>query len=259
MANIRVVIADDEKFARERLLQLLQKQPDVEIVAIATSGIEALRQTVEKKPDVLFLDIQMPDLDGFGVLRELEPPERPLTIFVTAFDQYAIQAFDAQGVDYLMKPFSDERFEAALDRARSYLRTRTAGELGLRLARLLDRAEEHTSEYLDRFVIKSGGRVTFLRVAEIDWVEAAGVYVYLHAGKQSELYRATLGQMEKKLNPRDFARVNRSAIVRLDRIQELRAHPPGRDYSIVLKNGTVETVHCVFGLLNGAQGPRSTP
>ena len=168
----------------------------------------------------------------------LDSDERPLTIFVTAFDQYAIQAFEAHGVDYLLKPFSDERFEAALGRARVYLRTRTAGEREVKLDHLLDHEEAATPEYWDRIVIRSGGRVTFLQVAEIDWIEAAGVYVYLHAGKQAYLHRANLGLIEKKLDPGKFARVNRSAIVRLDRIQELRVQPPSREYSIMLKNGT---------------------
>jgi two-component system LytT family response regulator len=240
---LRVVIADDEPLARERLLHLLKKQHDIEIAGVATNGLEAVQQISDLKPDVLFLDIKMPELDGFGVLREIEPAARPVTIFVTAFDNYAIQAFEAQGVDYLLKPFSDERFEAALSRARHLVETKAVGELGLRLARLLDqRAEQAPAEYLERIVIKSGGRVMFLGVSEIDWIEAAGVYVHLHAGANSYLYRSTLGQIEKRLNPKEFARVNRSAIVRLDRIAELYPLATGRDYSIVLKTGKEVTL-----------------
>jgi len=235
--KLRICIADDEKLARERLLQLLGKQPDIEVVGVASNGLEALQQIMELKPDVLFLDIKMPELDGFDVLRELDPESRPVTIFVTAFDQFAVQAFEAHGADYLLKPFSDERFEAALERARSYIQTRTAGELGLRLASLLNPTDAPAPEYLERIVIKSGGRVTFLRVSEIDWIEAAGVYVYLHAGPQAHLYRANLGQLEKRLDPALFVRVNRSAMVQLDRIVELRTNPSSREYSIILKNG----------------------
>jgi two-component system LytT family response regulator len=237
MPNLRVLIADDEKFARERLLQLLTPHRDVEVVGVAVNGADALQQILDKRPEVIFLDIRMPELDGFGVLRALDPQERPLTIFVTAFDQYAIQAFEAHGVDYLLKPFSDERFEDALDRARAYARTLGTRESVAKVAQLLERTEESGAEYLERVVIKSGGRVTFLRVDEIDWIEAAGVYVYLHAGPQSYLHRANLGQIEKKLDPKHFARVNRSAIVRLDRIQGLKTQTTSREYSIVLKDG----------------------
>lgn len=236
--SLRVLIADDEKFARERILQLLRQRGDVEIVGEAVNGLEAVQKISDTHPDLLFLDIKMPELDGFDVLREVDAAVRPVTIFVTAFDQFAIKAFEAQGVDYLLKPFSDERFEAAFHRARQIVENQAAGELGMRLARLLDqRTEQNPEEYLDRIVIKSGGRVLFLGVNELDWIEAAGVYVYLHAGKASYLYRATLGQIEKRLNPKEFARVNRSAIVRLDHISELHTLAAGRDYSIVLKSG----------------------
>ena len=235
---LRVMIADDERLARERLLQLLRKHNDVEIAAVATNGLEAVQQITDIKPDVLFLDIKMPELDGFGVLRALDPELRPVTIFVTAFDNYAIRAFEAQSVDYLLKPFSDERFEAALARAQHFVQTRTADELGLRLERLLDQqAGRSSQEYLERIVIKSGGRILFLGVREIDWIEAAGVYVYLHAGPHSYLYRATLGQIEKRLDPKEFVRVNRSAIVRVDRITELHSLAANREYSIMLKSG----------------------
>jgi len=235
--TLRVMIADDEEPARERLVQILREQSDCEIVAIATSGPEAVRLIAECKPDVLFLDIKMPGLDGFEVLRQIAPEIRPITVFITAFDNYAIQAFETHGADYLLKPFSDERFEAALARVREYVRMRAAGELGRRLAQLLDHSPESFEGYWERIAIKAGGRVTFLNVSDVDWIEAAGVYVNFHVGSKTFLYRSMLGQIEKRLSPKEFVRVNRSAIVRVDRIVELQTSAVNREYSIVLKTG----------------------
>jgi two-component system LytT family response regulator len=254
-AALRVLIVDDERFARERLLQLLARQSDIEVVGAATNGLDAVEKIRELKPDIVFLDIRMPELDGFGVLRAIDAKLRPITIFVTAFDQYALQAFEAHGIDYLLKPYSDERFEAALVRAREYVSTKTASELGLRLAKLMGETDQKPADaeapsqageegskpagrFLERIVIKSGGRVTFLNVKEIDWIEAAGVYVYFHAGSHQYLYRATVGQMEKRLDPKEFLRVSRSAIVRADRIDGLQTNPARREMAVRLKNGT---------------------
>src|SRR5260370_21748001 len=205
MKKIRVVIVDDEVPARERLVELLEKQPDVELAGVGRNGQEAVQLIVSESPDLLFLDVQMPGVDGFGVLREITPESAPATIFVTAYDKYAIQAFEAHALDYLLKPFSDERFEAALQRARNYIRTKAAGDLSLRLARLLDvRSGPEGTRYHDRIAIKSGTRVIFLEVRDIDWTEAAGVYVYLHVRPQAYLYRATVGQLYERLDPQTF-------------------------------------------------------
>jgi two-component system LytT family response regulator len=237
---LRVLIADDEELGRERLIQLLKKQPDVEIAGIAANGLEALNLILQLRPQILFLDIRMPELDGFGVLREVDPELRPVTIFVTAYDQYAVQAFEAHGTDYLLKPYSDRRFETALERARSSVRTQNAEEQRTRLTHLLGPgvAEQQTDKYLERIVVKSGVRATLLEAGQIDWIQAEGVYVYLHAAGRAHLYRANLGQLERQLDPAQFVRVHRSAMVRIDRIGELRSNTLTREYSIVLKDGT---------------------
>ncbi len=246
---IRALIVDDEKPARDRLLDLLNKEEGVEVAGVACDGWEAIELIRDENPDLIFLDIQMPNLDGFGVLRNMGPGLMPVTIFVTAYDQYAIRAFEAHALDYLLKPFSDERFAAALDRARHFIRTHRASELSRQLASLLAEQpvpEEAPSrgpaaEPAERLVIKSGGRVKFLDVDEIDWIEAAGVYVYLHIGKRSHLYRATIGQLQERLDPKRFVRVHRSAAVNTDRIRELQPRSHG-DYTVVLKDGTELTL-----------------
>lgn len=238
MDKIRTLVVDDEKPALMRIVDLLEKQADVEIAGMGRHGREAIQMIRLHAPDLLFLDIQMPGMDGFEVLRELAPEQRPLTIFVTGYDKYAIPAFEAHALDYLLKPFSDERFEAALERARSYIRTQTVGELGRRFAQLLE--DQATpgggSARLDRVVIKSSGRVMFLDAADIDWIEAAGVYVHLHVGSKSYLYRATLGQLQERLNPERFVRIHRSTMVNTARIVELQPGTHG-EYVVVLKNG----------------------
>ncbi len=243
MNKIRVVVVDDEVPARERLVELLEEQPDLELSGVGRTGEEAVQLISAEAPDLVFLDVQMPGLDGFGVLREITPEFAPQIIFVTAYDRYAIQAFEAHALDYLLKPFTDERFEAALDRARDHIRTRAAGELSLRLARLIGNTNGplEKSGYHDRIAIKSGTRVIFLEVRDIDWVEAAGVYVYLHVGPKAYLYRATVGQLYERLDPKNFLRIHRSTIVNSERILELKSRSHG-EYGIILKNGTELTL-----------------
>ena len=238
MKKIRIVVVDDEVPARERLVELLEKQPDIELAGVARNGEEAVQLIPAESPDLVFLDVQMPGLDAFGVLREIALESSPSIIFVTAYDKYAIQAFEAHALDYLLKPFSDERFESALQRARDHIRTRTAGELSLRLARLLGDANAPLEKpgYHDRIAIKSGTRVIFLEVRDIDWIEAAGVYVYLHVGPKAYLYRATVGQLYERLDPKNFLRIHRSTIVNSERILELKSRSHG-EYGIILKNG----------------------
>src|SRR5882757_4996016 len=183
MDKIRILVVDDEPPARARILDLLAEQPDCEIAGVGRNGQEAIRLIGSESPQLLLLDIRMPDLDGFEVVRQVTAEHMPLTIFVTAYEEFAISAFEAHAFDYLLKPFSDERFEAALQRARDHIRTQMAGELSLRFARLI----EHTSEgegarWLERIAIKTGDRVTFLEVRDIDWIEAEGVYVNFHVG-----------------------------------------------------------------------------
>jgi two-component system LytT family response regulator len=244
MTRIRTIVVDDEKPARSRLLELLARDPEIEVVGVGRDGVEALELIRAQRPQLLFLDIQMPLLDGFGVLRELEPESTPFTVFVTAYDQYAIQAFEAHALDYLMKPFSDERFERALKRVCQFIRHVPADaseteDLAARLAALLDEraAADARAGYLERVVLKANGRVTLLDVTDVDWIEASGVYVYLHVGQKSHLYRSSVAYLLQRLDPRKFVRIHRSAAVNTDRIRELQPRSHG-DYTVVLKDGT---------------------
>ena len=239
MVSIKTIVVDDEKPARVRLLELLRREADVEVVGTASDGRDALALVRQTKPDLLFLDVQMPQLDGFGVLRQLAPDELPVTILVTAYDKYAIQAFEAHAIDYLLKPFSDQRFDDAIARARKYLGT---AEARAQAEQLTAAAEERQSVdarsgHLERLVLKSNGCITFLDVDDVDWIEAAGVYVYLHIGPKSHLYRSSVTQLLQRLDPRRFVRVHRSAAVNTSRIRELHARSHG-DFTVIMKGGT---------------------
>src|SRR5215475_9954291 len=212
MEKIRAIIVDDEKPARRRLRELLEKQPDIAIVAECSNGAEAARQIRALQPDLLLLDIQMPGLDGFGVVEEIGAAHMPATIFVTAYDQYALKAFEVSALDYLLKPFSDERFERSLARVLSFVRVNRREELSHRILSLLDQIQpkqpQNTSAPLDCLMIKDGGRVLFLPVEEIDWIEAAGVYVQIHAAGKTWLHRISLSELEAKLDARQFFRIH---------------------------------------------------
>ena len=238
MDRIRALIVDDEKPARRRLVELLSREPAIEVTGEARDGREAVALVRAHAPDLMFLDIQMPDLDGFGVLAALEPEHVPVTVFVTAYDRYAIQAFEARAIDYLLKPYSDQRFEAALRRAGEFIRSRGAGEAHQRIGALLDdrAAASPDTGYLERLVLKSAGRVTFIGVEDVDWIEASGVYVNLHVGQRSHLYRSSLAHLLQRLDPKRFVRVHRSLAVNTDRIRELQPRSHG-DYTVVLKSG----------------------
>jgi two-component system LytT family response regulator len=243
MRKIRVVIIDDENPARTRILELLEKQSDIEIAGAARDGREGIQLIRSQTPDLLFLDIQMPDMNGFDLVQEISAEQVPLTIFVTGYDKYAITAFEKHALDYLLKPFSDERFEAALQRGRDHIRNRSVSGPDLHHPRLSNGQLNAggNAGYYERIVVKSSGRVIFLDVADIDWIEAAGVYVYLHVGSKAYLYRATLGQLLERLDPRRFVRVHRSTVVNTSRIIELQPRTHG-DYVVFLKGGTELTL-----------------
>jgi len=234
-ATTRVVIADDEPLARERLRMLLEGEPGLTIVAECSDGpstIDAIRRTA---PDLVFLDVQMPGGTGFDVVGALEHGPTPLFVFVTAFDKYALKAFDVHALDYLLKPFDRERFMQALARARQHLERPSDGDLRRRLLALV-RDLEPSAPRPDRFVIKSGGRVFFVRADEIDWIEAAGNYVKVHVGSDAHLLRETMNAVEAQL-PRDtFYRIHRCHIVNIERVKELQPWFNG-EYVVLLRTG----------------------
>jgi two-component system, LytTR family, response regulator len=235
MQRVRTIIVDDEPLARRGIRAQLEES-DFEIVSECRNGLEAVTAIQKEAPDLVFLDVQMPELDGFGVLEALGPECLPAIIFVTAYDRYALQAFEVHALDYILKPIDPERFTRTLERARLQIEQKDIRELNRRLQNLLDDLKVG-SKYAERLVIKGGGRIVFLNVSEIDWIEAADNYVRLHTGRESHLMRETLSNLEKRLDPIRFARVHRSTIVNVQRIKEL--HPLFRgEYEIVLKDGT---------------------
>lgn len=263
--EIRAVLVDDEPVARAGIRQLLAQTEDIRVVAEAGSGVAAVRAILDHKPDLLFLDIQMPEMTGFDVLQAVGPAFVPAVIFVTAYDRFALRAFEVQALDYLLKPFDDERFAAVLDRARLHLQRAREHDLADRLEALLSawssrqdrtvpakreasasgigaKAEvvdgKRREPYLTRLVLRENGRVSFQPVHEIDWIEAADYYVRIHVGKATHLLRESLAALETQLDPSMFLRVHRSAIVNVRCIREMRPDWRNR-HELVLADGQV--------------------
>ncbi len=234
---IQVLVADDELPARQRLMDLLRRDEQVASVSEAADGQTAVEMIQRNSPDLLFLDVQMPELDGLGVIDAIGAAQMPLTVFVTAYDQHAIRAFEANALDYLLKPFSDERFEATMCRAKSRLDERSMREFGQRVVKMVNAAPAAPERRLDRLVVKAGGTTRFIRVIDIDWIEAAGVYVTLHVGGKELLYRAALNDLAEKLDPRRFVRVHRSALINIESVLQLEPISHG-EFEAVLKNGS---------------------
>lgn len=232
---IRTLIVDDEPLARERIRTLLERDDSIEVIGECSNGADAVRTLSALAPDLVFLDVQMPELDGFAVLYALRDQPLPAIIFVTAYDRYALRAFDVHALDYLLKPFDRERFERALDRARRQLKVPHSQELQQRLSSLL-RDVRIAPGYLERLVIKSSGRVTFLKTGEIHWIEAQGNYVQLHAGPESHLLRETMSSLEGRLDPKCFLRIHRSTIVNVEYVREMRPLFHG-DYTVLMRDG----------------------
>jgi two-component system LytT family response regulator len=232
-----VLVVDDEEPARQRMIDLLSRDADVTGIAEADNGLAAVEAIARTRPDLVFLDVQMPELDGLGVIDAIGAASMPLTIFVTAYDQHAIRAFEANALDYLLKPYSDERQEAAMARAKRRLQERSVHEIGQRMLRLMARTtKDSTPRPLDRLVVKSGGTVRFVRVGEIDCIEAAGVYVTLHLAGKTLLHRASLQELADRLDSTRFVRVHRSAIVNIESIVQLEARSHG-EFDAVLRHG----------------------
>ena len=231
---IRVLVADDQPMARERLVSLLAAEPGVQVAATAASGPEAVESIRQSAPDLVFLDLQMPGMDGFKVIEAVGVERMPPTVFVTAYDEYAVRAFDVQAIDYLLKPFGRQRFQSALARARRHLERDRQGELAQRLSELLRTGRPEATE---RLLVKAGGRVSFVEIDSIDWVEAEGNYVRIHAGSQVHLMRETMNGLIARIGERQFFRIHRSRIVNVARVKELII-AGGGDYQVILWDGT---------------------
>jgi two-component system, LytTR family, response regulator len=218
--KIRTIIVDDEPLARSNLLVLLRPDSEIEIVGECGSGKEALEEIRTEKPDLVFLDVQMPECDGFGVLEMLGSAEIPAIIFVTAYDQYALRAFEAGAMDYLLKPFDNARFDRALGRAKEAIKRSRGGG----------------STPVQHFIVKNAGQITFLKMSDIDWIEAADYYSCLHVGAKSHFLRRSMADLEKELDEKIFCRIHRSTIVRLDQVSGLKLNESG-EYDVILNNG----------------------
>jgi two-component system LytT family response regulator len=239
-SKLKVLIVDDEPLARQRLRRLLGPETDLELVGECSSVPEALAVIDAERPDLLLLDVQMPEQDGFALLRELPEEARPQVIFVTAFDEHAVAAFEVNAVDYLLKPVDPERLAEALARARRERAAASAGELDPRLRSLLETLTPR-GRFMDRILVRRPGRISFVNVEEIHWISAEGNYVRLHLAKERHLVRLKIGTLEERLDPARFLRIHRSAIVNLDRVRELH-RLPGGDYTVLLDGGATLTM-----------------
>ena len=237
---IRVVVAEDEPLARSRIVRMLKSDPQIQIVAECGAGLDTLEAIHKNRPDLIFLDIQMPEMNGFEVLEALEEREIPHVIFVTAFEQYALRAFEVYALDYLLKPFNESRLLKALTRAKNELERSREGEIQQKLLTLLEEFRNRPKQ-ITRLLIKEDSRAWFLKVQEIDWIEAEAKYVRIRSGKKAYLVRKSLVQLQSDLDPSMFVRIHRSTIVNLDRIREIQTLSNG-ETKILLVDGTQLTV-----------------
>jgi len=240
--KIRTIIVDDEPLARRNLRVLLERDPQIEVLHECRNGREAVEAIKNSSPALVFLDIQMPEMNGFDVLSEVGPDAIQAIIFVTAFDQYALKAFEVHALDYLLKPFDDARFQRALSQAKAQIEQHQINKISRKLLALLEDREHKLDlpkarTYLSRLMVKLASRVVLLNVRDIDWIEADGNYAKLHVGKKAHLLREKMHDLEAQLDPQKFVRIHRSIIVNLDRIKEMHPHFNG-DYIVVLNDGT---------------------
>ena len=237
MKKIRAVIVDDEPLAREGVRMMLEANTDISVVTECTNGTEAVAAIVKERPDLVFLDVQMPEMNGFEVVEAIGAEQMPRVVFVTAYDKYAMQAFEVNALDYLLKPFTAQRFASALERAKNQIGNEESGDLSRKLMSLLEQVKP-SSGYLERIIVKNAGRVSFINVEEISWIEAQDVYVRVYiAGGKSHLVRGSIGKLGEKLDPTKFLRVHRSTIVSIKNIKELQPLFQG-EYEITLRDGT---------------------
>jgi len=227
MSKIRTLVVDDEPIARARVVSLLKEEADIEVIGECANGRQAMTAIESSSPDLLFLDIQMPEVNGLDLARTIQSTGTPAVVFVTAYDEYALRAFEVHALDFLLKPFSAERFRSALGHAREQVSQRRKG------ATVPKADAERRAVRPNRLMIKSGGRIHFVRMADIDWCEAQGNYVRVHVGQQEHLVRDTMSHLESELDPQQFVRIHRSTIVNVDRIQEMQSSFNG-EYVVLL-------------------------
>jgi two-component system LytT family response regulator len=242
--KIRALIADDEPLAREWVRSAVAEDPDLEVIGEAGDGFEAAEAIRRLKPDLVFLDVQMPGLDGFGVLEALSPEEIPAVVFVTAFDQYAVRAFEAQAVDYLMKPFSRERVEEAVRRVRELVKGKSLEDFRESIAKIVEKIRRDRS-YPEWVLLKAEGKNVFVKVRDIDWIESSRNNVRIHVGPTLYLLHETTSAIASRLDPKRFLRIHRSAIVNIERIRELHPWFNG-DYAVILRDGTQLTLSASY-------------
>lgn len=238
--QMRILIIDDEPLARDRIREMLKNDCQTQIIGEARTGREAVEAITAQAPDIVFLDVQMPDMDGFEVLKRLNPERLPIIIFVTAYDQYALRAFDVHALDYLLKPFDRKRFARSLVRAKDQVNRPQNDPHEERIIRLLQELQTER-RYLERVAIKTGEKIMFVRTEELDSIEAEGNYVRLHVAVSSYLLRETINSFEAQIDPRTFVRIHRSTIVNINRVKELQAWARG-EYRVVLHNGRCYTL-----------------
>jgi len=237
--EIRAIIVDDEPFARQGIRRELERSGSMKIIAECANGRAAVKAIQEQRPDLVLLDLQMPELDGFGVVEAVGVEQMPVVIFITAYDQFALKAFESQALDYILKPFDSERFQKALRRAEKRIEQGSLEGFNSRLIGLLEAAANHSdsSIFLERVVVRKSGKIFFLSVNDIDWIEAEDNYVRLHVGTESHLVHGTLSGLEATLDPGRFLRVHRSTMMNLSRVKDLQPMFHG-EYAILLENGT---------------------
>jgi two-component system LytT family response regulator len=235
--KIRTLIADDEVLARKLIKKLLGREPEFEVVGESADGRDAISKLRELSPDLVFLDVQMPERNGFQVIEQVGAERMPVTIFVTAYDKFALRAFEAHALDYLLKPFDEERFFQTLGRVRTFLSGRQNRGMQAGLAGLMNVIGSQPTNCISRLAVKAGGRVVFLKTEEIDWIEALGNYLNLHTHQDHYLLRGRISELEKKLSPEQFFRIHRSTIVNLDRVKEFQPLFKGEGL-VVMKDGS---------------------
>ncbi|WP_257303354.1 LytR/AlgR family response regulator transcription factor [Geothrix campi] len=241
--NLRALVVDDEMLARQRIRHLLRRSTDIELVGECSNGLEAVKAIEDQAPDLVFLDIQMPELDGFGVVEAVGPDRMPPTLFITAYDQHALKAFEVHALDYLLKPFSPERFHQALERARRWC-LRTPSEKAPDMEALLASLREERP-WVDRLLVRQGDRHVLVRTSALQWIEAEDNYVRLHVEGTSHLLRQTMASLLARLDPAQFRRIHRSAIVNLDCIKEFQPWTGG-DHLVIMRDGTKLTLSRTF-------------